>query len=163
MINTYECGINIRVKRSKKRISVQGRLLIALMKKLYVQLMTPLSHRNILRKLRKEANTFYVKVFPIFRSDGALNVQLITFKDGVSRLESVSKISVTTYQNFLDALESILYNLNPCDNYIITSMTGDFQGNILGKIKFGTAWWLNNHHDRMGTQIKTFVGYFIKM
>ncbi|WP_221568511.1 glucuronate isomerase [Alkalihalobacillus sp. TS-13] len=54
---------------------------------------------------------------------------------------------------FLDSLEvnralpkTILYCLNPKDNYILATMAGNFQdGSIPGKIQFGPAWWFNDH------------------
>jgi len=50
---------------------------------------------------------------------------------------------------FLDALDkenalarTIIYNLNPADNYVIGAMLGNFQdGTIPGKIQFGSGWW----------------------
>jgi Glucuronate isomerase len=50
---------------------------------------------------------------------------------------------------FLDALDSegrlprtILYNLNPADNYVFATMIGNFQdGSIPGKVQFGSGWW----------------------
>ncbi|SET16032.1 glucuronate isomerase [Salinibacillus kushneri] len=66
--------------------------------------------------------------------------------------------------SFLDELEktdelpkTIIYNLNPRDNYMVASMAGNFQGNISGKIQFGTAWWFNDHKDGMENQIKTLA------
>ncbi|ASK60978.1 glucuronate isomerase [Virgibacillus phasianinus] len=64
--------------------------------------------------------------------------------------------------NLLDALEqkenlpkTILYSLNPRDNYILASMAGNYQnGEIAGKVQFGTAWWYNDHIDGMEDQMK---------
>lgn len=63
---------------------------------------------------------------------------------------------------FLDALDrennlpkTILYSLNPNDNYMIASMIGNFQGDgIKGKMQIGTAWWFNDHIDGMREQLK---------
>ncbi len=50
--------------------------------------------------------------------------------------------------------KTILYNLNPCDNELIASMTGNFQdGSIAGKMQFGAAWWFNDQKDGMERQI----------
>ncbi|WP_371069082.1 glucuronate isomerase [Sediminibacillus sp. JSM 1682029] len=71
--------------------------------------------------------------------------------------------------NFLNELDktgslpkTILYNLNPRDNYMIASMAGNFQGDVPGKIQFGTAWWFNDHIEGMENQMKTLanVGVF---
>ncbi len=38
--------------------------------------------------------------------------------------------------------KTILYNLNPADNYVFAAMTGNFQnGPLAGKIQFGSGWW----------------------
>ncbi len=50
---------------------------------------------------------------------------------------------------FLDSLDldgklakTILYNLNPRDNELIATMTGNFQdGSVPGKMQFGSGWW----------------------
>ncbi|MCT2537023.1 glucuronate isomerase [Aquibacillus koreensis] len=53
--------------------------------------------------------------------------------------------------------KTILYNLNPRDNYMLATMAGNFQGDVPGKIQFGTAWWFNDHRDGMEAQIKTLA------
>ncbi|ARK31258.1 glucuronate isomerase [Halalkalibacter krulwichiae] len=63
---------------------------------------------------------------------------------------------------FLDALDqvdalpkTILYNLNPRDNYVLATMTGNFyEAGIPGKVQFGSAWWFNDHIDGMEKQLK---------
>ncbi|WP_456276460.1 glucuronate isomerase [Bacillus sp. AK128] len=63
-----------------------------------------------------------------------------------------------------DALpKTILYSLNPNDNYVIATAMGSFQGGgIPGKIQLGTAWWFNDQKDGMLDQMKTLasVGLF---
>ncbi len=66
---------------------------------------------------------------------------------------------------FLDALDvenalprTILYTLNPKDNYVLASMAGNFQGDgIPGKIQFGSAWWFNDQKDGMEEQMKVLA------
>lgn len=61
----------------------------------------------------------------------------------------------------LDTLESegnltrtILYNMNPNDNEILATMTGNFQdGKIVGKMQFGSGWWFNDQKEGMERQI----------
>lgn len=54
-----------------------------------------------------------------------------------------------------DALpKTILYSVNPKDNYVIGSLIGNFQGGTPGKIQFGTAWWFNDQKDGMLEQMK---------
>ena len=49
---------------------------------------------------------------------------------------------------------TILYNLNPCDNELIASMTGNFQdGTIPGKIQFGAGWWFLDQETGMINQL----------
>lgn len=62
---------------------------------------------------------------------------------------------------FLDLLNeknklprTILYTLNPKDNYVLGTMLGNFQGDgIPGKIQFGSGWWFNDQKDGMIKQM----------
>jgi glucuronate isomerase len=64
---------------------------------------------------------------------------------------------------YLDELESrgrlpktILYNINPRDNYPFAALSGSFQGaGIRGKIQFGSGWWFLDQLDGMRWQIDT--------
>jgi len=60
----------------------------------------------------------------------------------------------------LDRLESdgalgrtILYNMNPCDNEMLATMIGNFQGGEPGKMQFGSGWWFLDQLDGMTRQI----------
>lgn len=44
--------------------------------------------------------------------------------------------------------KTVLYNLNPADNYVFATMVENFQdGSAAGKIHFGSDWWIldQNH------------------
>ncbi|MDN4071832.1 glucuronate isomerase [Fictibacillus terranigra] len=59
--------------------------------------------------------------------------------------------------------KTVLYSLNPKDNYVIASMINSFQDGITpGKIQYGTAWWFNDTKDGMLDQMKALsnVGLF---
>lgn len=64
---------------------------------------------------------------------------------------------------------TILYCLNPRDNEMIAAMCGNFQdGEIAGKVQFGSGWWFNDQKDgmlRQMTQLANFglLGQFIGM
>jgi glucuronate isomerase len=71
--------------------------------------------------------------------------------------------------HFLNALDivqllpkTILYCLNPRDNYMLAAMAGNFQSDIPGKIQFGSAWWFNDHEEGMIDQMKALssIGLF---
>ena len=54
--------------------------------------------------------------------------------------------------------KTILYTLNPKDNYVLGTMLGNFQGDgIPGKILFGSAWWFNDNKDGMIEQMKALA------
>lgn len=54
--------------------------------------------------------------------------------------------------------KTIIYSLNPNDNYVIGSLMGCFQGSgALGKIQFGAAWWFNDNKDGMLEQMKALA------
>ena len=82
--------------------------------------------------------------------------------------ESIAKL--------LNALEmedllpkTILYCLNPKDNYVLGTMLGNFQkGPTPGKIQFGSGWWFNDNRDGMEEQMKALanlglLGRFVGM
>ena len=51
--------------------------------------------------------------------------------------------------------KTILYTLNPKDNYVIGTMLGNFQGSeVPGKIQFGSAWWFVDNKEGMIEQMK---------
>jgi glucuronate isomerase len=62
---------------------------------------------------------------------------------------------------FLDSLDkkekltkTILYNLNPRDNEVMATMTGNFMdGKIPGKIQFGSGWWFLDQKNGMEKQM----------
>lgn len=64
----------------------------------------------------------------------------------------------------LDTLDSegalpktILYCLNPKDNYVLGTMLGNFQGGVPGKIQFGSGWWFNDQRDGMVAQMRALA------
>ncbi|MBO5907047.1 MAG: glucuronate isomerase [Clostridia bacterium] len=66
------------------------------------------------------------------------------------------------FMNYLevsDALpRTILYTLNPKDNYVLGTMLGCFQGEgIKGKIQFGSGWWFNDQRDGMEAQMQALA------
>ena len=66
---------------------------------------------------------------------------------------------------FMDNLEyddclpkTILYTLNPKDNYVLGTMLGNFQkAPIPGKIQFGSGWWFNDQRDGMVAQMTSLA------
>jgi len=76
----------------------------------------------------------------------------------------------------LDSLEvedslpkTILYNLNPKDNYVLGTMLGNFQGSeVPGKIQFGSGWWFIDNKEGMINQMTALanlglLGRFVGM
>ncbi|EOZ98653.1 Uronate isomerase [Indibacter alkaliphilus LW1] len=69
----------------------------------------------------------------------------------------------TALSRFLDHLDkgnhlckTVIYNLNPSDNEIFATMSGNFNdGSIRGKIQFGSGWWFLDQKDGMERQINT--------
>jgi glucuronate isomerase len=62
---------------------------------------------------------------------------------------------------FLDALDTenalpktVLYNVNPADNYVFGTMAGNFaDGTTPGKVQFGSGWWFVDQKEGMEWQI----------
>ena len=76
----------------------------------------------------------------------------------------------------LDAFEienalpkTILYSLNPKDNYVLATLMGCFQGSgVRGKIQLGSGWWFNDQKDGMQEQLRALgnlgvLGSFVGM
>jgi glucuronate isomerase len=63
----------------------------------------------------------------------------------LNRMDSSDKLAKT-----------ILYNLNPADNALMATMTGNFNdGSFPGKIQWGSAWWFLDQKDGMTDQLNT--------
>ncbi|MEI8064412.1 MAG: glucuronate isomerase, partial [Verrucomicrobiota bacterium] len=66
-----------------------------------------------------------------------------------------------TLAKYLDRLDTnnrlprtIIYNLNPADNYVLATMLGNFQdGSVPGKIQFGSGWWFLDQKEAMEWQL----------
>lgn len=68
--------------------------------------------------------------------------------------------SLSKFLNRLDTMDklakTILYNLNPRDNDLITTMIGNFQdGSVAGKIQFGSGWWFLDQEVGMVNQMNS--------
>ena len=80
--------------------------------------------------------------------------------DSINDLAIAEKLS-----RFMDNLEydtvlpkTILYTLNPKDNYVLGTILGNFQGGgIPGKIQFGSGWWFNDQRDGMENQMRSLA------
>jgi len=67
----------------------------------------------------------------------------------------------TALSGYLDRLDSenalpktIIYNLNPADNYAFAAMIGNFQdGTIPGKVQYGSGWWFLDQKEGMEWQM----------
>ena len=109
--------------------------------------------------LRNNNNRMFEKIGPNTGFD-SINDESIAYP--LSRiLDSVDK------ENSLP--KTILYTLNPKDNYVLGAMIGNFQGEgIPGKMQFGAAWWFNDNKDGMIEQMKVLanlglLGRFVGM
>ena len=50
--------------------------------------------------------------------------------------------------------KTILYNLNPADNYAFATMLGNFQdGSVPGKLQFGSSWWFLDQKEAIEWQL----------
>lgn len=91
--------------------------------------------------------------------------------------DSVNDLSIAApLARLLDSLETddmlpktILYTLNPKDNYVLGTMIGNFQkAPFKGKVQLGSGWWFNDQRDGMMAQMKAFanlgvLGTFVGM
>jgi glucuronate isomerase len=66
--------------------------------------------------------------------------------------------ALTRYLDRLDSEDrlpkTVLYNLNPADNYAFATMAGNFQdGSAPGKVQFGSGWWFLDQKEGMEWQL----------
>jgi glucuronate isomerase len=76
--------------------------------------------------------------------------------DSIGDWPQAEKLS--TYLNRLQQENSlpktIIYNLNPADNYAVATMIGNFQsGDCAGKIQMGSGWWFLDQWEGMQWQL----------
>lgn len=77
-------------------------------------------------------------------ADGEVAVPLSKFLDSLDTTDELPK--------------TIIYALNPRDNYLIGTMIGNFQGGeIPGKIQFGSGWWFNDQKEGMEMQMSSLA------
>ncbi len=91
--------------------------------------------------------------------------------DSINDLCIAEKLSA--FMNNLDSDDklpkTILYTLNPKDNYVLGTMLGNFQkGPVCSKIQFGSGWWFNDNRDGMVSQMTALanlgnLGKFVGM
>jgi glucuronate isomerase len=77
-------------------------------------------------------------------NDGDIAGPLVKLLDGLDQSDSLPK--------------TIVYSLNPKDNYVLGTIIGSFQGGgIAGKIQLGSAWWFNDTKDGMLEQMNALA------
>ena len=69
-------------------------------------------------------------------------------------------VAISTFLDSLDRINelprTILYNLNPADNYLFAAMAGNFQdGSLPGKIQVGSAWWFLDQKEGIEAQLNS--------
>jgi glucuronate isomerase len=66
--------------------------------------------------------------------------------------------ALSKFLNKLDSTnqlaKTVLYNLNPADNEVLATMTGNYNdGTVAGKMQFGSGWWFLDQKDGMERQM----------
>jgi glucuronate isomerase len=90
------------------------------------------------------------------------NVRMLTQLGPDTGWDSIGDFSqakaLSKFLNKLDATnqlaKTILYNLNPADNELMATMTGNYNdGSVAGKVQYGSGWWFLDQKDGMIKQI----------
>ncbi len=90
------------------------------------------------------------------------NTRLLSKLGPDTGFDSIGDFSQTrALSSYLDALDStdelprtVLYNVNPNDNYAFATMIGNFQdGTVAGKLQFGSGWWFLDQKEGMEWQM----------
>lgn len=108
------------------------------------------------------------------RNNNTLMVEKLGPDAGFDSIDD--QLIARSLSRFLDSLavkellpKTVLFTLNPKDNYVLGSMLGNFQtSEAQSKIQFGSAWWFNDNIDGMREQMKALanlgaLGKFVGM
>ncbi len=112
-----------------------------------------------LASIRDNNKALYNKLGPDVGNDAVLDVHLA---------ENLSAL-LNACAEAGELPKTILYSLNPNDNYTLFTVGGCFQGDgVRGKIQLGSAWWFNDHIDGMVAQMRAVanvgvLGCFVGM
>jgi glucuronate isomerase len=73
----------------------------------------------------------------------------VTFAQGKALSKFLNRLDTTN-----QLAKTIIYNLNPADNELFATMTGNYNdGSVAGKMQFGSAWWFLDQKDGMIKQL----------
>ncbi len=98
--------------------------------------------------LRNNNSRMYEKLGPDTGFDSVNDFQIA---EGLAKI-----LDTLDRENMLP--KTILYTLNPKDNYVLGTMLGNFQGGgVKGKIQFGSGWWFNDQRDGMESQMRALA------
>ena len=90
------------------------------------------------------------------------NTRLLTRLGPDTGFDSIGDFpQAATLSAYLDRLDqedclpkTIIYNLNPADNYVFATMIGNFQdGSVPGKVQWGSGWWFLDQKEGMEWQL----------
>ena len=90
------------------------------------------------------------------------NIRLLTQLGPDTGFDSIGDFpqasTLAAYLNQLDSEnrlpKTVIYNLNPADNYVFATMCGNFgDGSIAGKLQFGSGWWFLDQKEAMEWQM----------
>ena len=98
--------------------------------------------------------------FGAIRNNNSKMFNSIGADTGYDSINDNSNLAASMSQ-FFDRLQredklakSIIYNLNPRDNYLVATMLANFQeGPTPGKMQFGSGWWFLDQKDGMEDQL----------
>lgn len=94
--------------------------------------------------MRNNSRRMFEKLGP---DSGFDSINDFRVAEGLSAL-----LSAMEYEDALP--KTVLYTLNPKDNYVLGSMIGNFQrAPIAGRMQFGSGWWFNDNRDGMEAQM----------
>ena len=110
---------------------------------------------------QKKGMVMQLHIGPMRRVNAAMTRQL----GADTGFDSVNDLCIAEpLGRFLNSLnerglpKTILYCLNPKDNYVLGTMLGNFaDGGLAGKMQFGSAWWFNDHREGMVEQMTTLA------
>jgi len=82
--------------------------------------------------------------------------------DSIGMAQDANKMSrfLSSLDNTEQLAKSILYNLNPADNEMMITMTGNFNdGTSAAKVQYGAAWWFLDQKNGMEKHLKDLSAF----
>lgn len=140
----FNAKLNGEILTTKEEAKYKTHLTIHLAKRYYENDIVMQMHINASRNNNKKA---LIELGPDTGFDSILDAEIVPCLANL--LSAINETGLP---------KTIIYSLNPKDNYSVATMMGNFAGGSYGtQVQFGAAWWFNDQMDGMKEHLKTYA------